>query len=531
MFSATSSSAGTFTGYLNNAQIGQKTGVGYLYAHAQDVGIGWMKDESRFHGENLYNNGYTFTGIIAKVAHYNAALSGATLQQLHDYMGYEYNTAPHAVDDNVMGVVNTLLVGSVLTNNGNGLDSDPESDLLKVSAGTITSEHGATVVLSSNGGFTYTPVVNFSGDDSFSYTLLDTKGGFDTGTVNVAVSPTPAPAANQVFLLNPVSVNTLISSSAINLNTYFSAKTISVAFETGIDVFSRQVIYEQGGGVRGLAIFIENGKLYQAVWNYYAGVDWGYKETEIQINQNSQYTTTFVFSATGSSTGALTSYLNGVEFGGQTGTGYLYAHGDEVGIGWMKDESRFHGSNVYADGYVFTGTIGKVVQYNAALSGADLHQLEDYMSFNWLNSENSGVFGTAGNNSLVGTDNSEAIWGLQGNDILYSKGGLDVLIGGTGADTFVFEAGSAFSGVDVIRDFSKIEGDKIDLNDILSEYDPLTEAITDFVQITTSGADSIVKVDIDGAGTAHGFIQIATIAGVTGLTDEQALVTSGNLVV
>lgn len=41
------------------------------------------------------------------------------------------------------------------------------------------------------------------------------------------------------------------------------------------------------------------------------------------------------------------------------------------------------------------------------------------------------------------------------------------------------------------------------------------------------GSDSHVKVDADG-GT-NSFVQIATLKTITGLTDEEALVTSGHL--
>lgn len=60
-------------------------------------------------------------------------------------------------------------------------------------------------------------------------------------------------------------------------------------------------------------------------------------------------------------------------------------------------------------------------------------------------------------------------------------------------------------------------------------YDPVTKAITDYVQITTSGTNSILKVDVDGG--ANNFVQIATLNGITGITDEQALVNSGHLIV
>lgn len=66
-----------------------------------------------------------------------------------------------------------------------------------------------------------------------------------------------------------------------------------------------------------------------------------------------------------------------------------------------------------------------------------------------------------------------------------------------------------------------------DLRDLLGLFDPLTDLITDFVEITTVGSDSHVKVDADGG--ANSFVQIATLKTITGLTDEEALVTSGHL--
>jgi len=41
----------------------------------------------------------------------------------------------------------------------------------------------------------------------------------------------------------------------------------------------------------------------------------------------------------------------------------------------------------------------------------------------------------------------------------------------------------------------------------------------------------VVKVDRDGTGATYSLAPIATIEGVTGLTDEAALVSSGNLIV
>ena len=61
-------------------------------------------------------------------------------------------------------------------------------------------------------------------------------------------------------------------------------------------------------------------------------------------------------------------------------------------------------------------------------------------------------------------------------------------------------------------------------------YNPLTDAIADFVQLTTSGSNTLLKVDLDGTGGAHSPTTIATIQGVTGL-DLATLIADHHLVV
>lgn len=66
-------------------------------------------------------------------------------------------------------------------------DSDADNDPLTVTAVAPNSAQGGSVTLSS-GTVTYTPVLNFNGADSFTYTISDGRGGFATGTVNVTVT-------------------------------------------------------------------------------------------------------------------------------------------------------------------------------------------------------------------------------------------------------------------------------------------------------------------------------------------------------
>lgn len=155
------------------------------------------------------------------------------------------------------------------------------------------------------------------------------------------------------------------------------------------------------------------------------------------------------------------------------------------------------------------------------------------------------IYGGDGNDYLYGykssgsgDDNtSDILYGEAGNDIINGNGGDDLLIGGDGSDTIYGGAGAdtfKFTVVDAtkdtIGDFNLSQGDKLDISEILIGYDPLTSAITDFIEITTAGSSSVVKVDRDGAESSYSLQQVALISNVTGLTDEQSLLNSGAII-
>ncbi|QNF15837.1 type I secretion C-terminal target domain-containing protein [Aeromonas jandaei] len=101
---------------------------------------------------------------------------------------------------------------------------------------------------------------------------------------------------------------------------------------------------------------------------------------------------------------------------------------------------------------------------------------------------NDTLFGGAGNDTLYGESGNDTLYGGSGNDILYGGSGDDILSGGLGndilvgglgndilkgdggADTFTWLQGDTAAGSvakDYVVDFSKTEGDKLDLRDLL----------------------------------------------------------------
>ncbi len=232
--------------------------------------------------------------------------------------------------------------------------------------------------------------------------------------------------------------------------------------------------------------------------------------------------------------------------------------GEIQGIGFDHDNDhetdpliQLYGSQDWGqDGPNYTGA-GAVQSFEINLS--DYYSINSFfthltfVSDDDRNSASNSVFdniriyelGTQSNDIITGTAQSQALVGLNGDDVIMSGGGNDFLYGGSGvdelygesgADTFIFEAISAFTGIDNVHDFSITDGDMLDVSDLLEGFytTPVTQAITDFVQITDNGSDSFMAVDSNGG--ADNFVMVATIHGQTGLTDEEALETSGNLI-
>ena len=107
------------------------------------------------------------------------------------YLGIPPSQGPVGVDDAYNATKDTRLVvlpaAGVLSN-----DADPNGDPLTVPASDVVSAEGGTVAVAANGSFTYDPPADFTGTDTFAYTVSD--GALtDTATVTITVSALPPP--------------------------------------------------------------------------------------------------------------------------------------------------------------------------------------------------------------------------------------------------------------------------------------------------------------------------------------------------
>ncbi|MFT2184269.1 immunoglobulin-like domain-containing protein, partial [Pseudomonas putida] len=117
------------------------------------------------------------------------------------------------------------------------------------------------------------------------------------------------------------------------------------------------------------------------------------------------------------------------------------------------------------------------------------------------------LFGQGGNDTLDGGRGNDILLGGTGNDTLIGGHGDDILIGGSGADTFVWKAGDL--GNDVIKDFNKAEGDRIDLKDLLQGEKGST--IDNYLKLTTVEGTTTLQVSSEGKLNAEGGIANADV--------------------
>jgi len=122
--------------------------------------------------------------------------------------------------------------------------------------------------------------------------------------------------------------------------------------------------------------------------------------------------------------------------------------------------------------------------------------------------------GELGDDTLIGGSGDDSLLGRGGDDVLIGGPGADTLIGDGGSDRFVLDGDFANGNTDVISTFRADHGDQIDVADVLIDFDPLADDISDFLEASVAGGGTEITIDADGTANGTQFVAFVRLNGV-----------------
>lgn len=191
----------------------------------------------------------------------------------------------------------------------------------------------------------------------------------------------------------------IANDATINASTA-GAKSYTIAFTTGSDVTTRQVIYEQGGGTNGMNLYILNGELVANIWNN--SVD---NAIATGIESDQTYVVTYIFDG---SVGAAYLYANGSLAGSDLAVfATLKSHTGAIGLGKIVSATQFDGQVDVSANEGFLGSIMEMSYYDEkALTSTERQQIESYLAIK---------YGVGLSQDYIASDGVTVIWDASAN--------------------------------------------------------------------------------------------------------------------
>jgi Ca2+-binding RTX toxin-like protein len=453
----------------------------------------------------------------------------------------------YSVDED--GVLSVDAASGVLSN-----DSDIEGDDLTATVATGPA-HGS-LTLNSDGSFVYTPDADYNGADSFTYTVNDGTSTTAPVTVDLTVDPVnDAPKLVGYFTNSNAAIDAHfedIISRAGGVGVKLTS--LSAADIQGLDGLILDAYYNNSSSRAqfaanradimsavddGLGIFIFDGS---RTWDTFfpgagitSSVPFGSAEVDIDPSSRFAEGAGGIISNTDLDDG--NSSIHGAMNSASLPAGavpHLTSQNSSQVAGFTLDVGD--GSIVYTtmpmtyfvgnyDDYYFEG------RYNIDRSGDGFANSPSNGMSNYLVNVVEELIGNGQSNDsdldIHGGLYKNTLTGGLGDDILNGGLGFDTLTGGDGGDTFVFDADALSDAVnngiqDLIADYDILEGDVVDLSALL-EGQVVTDANeASYVKMDATG--TVLEVDIDGAGSDHGFVEIAQFSAAPGAEALKILV-------
>ena len=259
--------------------------------------------------------------------------------------------------------------------------------LLMTSGSGLPGYEGPAGVGDRNSNVLWLELAHTTGSDGSVYpTWTDISGNGHDATQSGNRQPVFRDAAGYALNGRPVlrfdgSNDYLAIADHPDLNTGgpYEAKTVALVFRTGADVSRQQFLFEEGGNVRGLCLYLYGGNLYFGAYNLAndgATTPWPFRYVTAPVQAHTAYVALLTFDYAAD---ALTGYLDGSLAGTATGIGHLHNHPDDIGLGAVNQMSHDH-RGVVSDRSAFGGDIAELIAYNVVLNEAERQVMTNYLA-------------------------------------------------------------------------------------------------------------------------------------------------------
>ncbi|EAZ4699111.1 BapA prefix-like domain-containing protein [Salmonella enterica] len=465
--------------------------------------------------------------------------------------------------------------GNVLTN-----DVAPTDALLTEVNGVAIAATGTTevnglygsLIIDARGNYTYTLKNGVGADsiktpDSFIYTLKAPNGDTDTASLNITPTARALDAINDVS--DTLSVATLQDTAAWLDSSVGSASwgllgksgsgsgTFDVATGTVLKgaslVFDVSTLITLGNLNISWAIQ-ENGTVIRNGTVPVANITLGSATVTVNLSGLELDAGTYTLNFTGTNTlagaatitprviGTTVDLDNFETSGTHTVLGNIFDGSDAAGamdqlntVNTRLSISGYNGSAATLDAAANTTSATIQGHYGTLqinLDGAYTYTLNNGVAMSSITSKE--VFTYQLDDKIGHTDSATLTIDMAPQ--IVSTNQNDVLIGSAYGDTLIYHLlngadATGGNGADRWQNFSTTQGDKIDIHELLTGWDHQAATLGNFVQVHTSGANTVISVDRDGAGSAFKSTDFVTLENVqltlNDLLQNNHLITGG----
>lgn len=465
--------------------------------------------------------------------------------------------------------------GNVLTN-----DVAPTDALLTEVNGVAIAATGTTevnglygsLIIDARGNYTYTLKNGVGADsiktpDSFIYTLKAPNGDTDTASLNITPTARALDAINDVS--DTLSVATLQDTAAWLDSSVGSASwgllgksgsgsgTFDVA--TGTVLKGASLVFDVStlitlGNLNISRAIQENGTVIRNGTVPVANITLGSATVTVNLSGLELDAGTYTLNFTGTNTlagaatitprviGTTVDLDNFETSGTHTVLGNIFDGSDAAGamdqlntVNTRLSISGYNGSAATLDAAANTTSATIQGHYGTLqinLDGAYTYTLNNGVAMSSITSKE--VFTYQLDDKIGHTDSATLTIDMAPQ--IVSTNQNDVLIGSAYGDTLIYHLlngadATGGNGADRWQNFSTAQGDKIDIHELLTGWDHQAATLGNFVQVHTSGANTVISVDRDGAGSAFKSTDLVTLENVqltlNDLLQNNHLITGG----